>query len=70
MFILETNTTKAAKTMSVLIGILFALTALGSFGALATMHIYVKPRPLPSAAFVCSASSWGVAGDRKIRGED
>jgi hypothetical protein len=43
MFILETNA-KAARKMSVLTGILFAFTALG---ALATMHVYVKPRPAP-----------------------
>jgi hypothetical protein len=47
MFILETNA-KAARKMSVLTGILFAFTALG---ALATMHVYVKPRPAPQRGF-------------------
>ncbi len=43
MFIVETNSAKAAKKMSILMGIAFALTA--SFGPLLTMHIYVKPSP-------------------------
>jgi hypothetical protein len=43
MFIIESNTAKAAKKMSILMGIAFAVTA--SFGVLLTMHIYVKPSP-------------------------
>jgi len=45
MFIVESNTAKAAKKMSILMAILFALTTL--IGPLFTMHIYVKPRPVP-----------------------
>jgi hypothetical protein len=40
MFVIETKNAKAAKKMSVVMGIAFALSA--SFGALLTMHTYVK----------------------------
>jgi len=40
MFIVETKAAKAAKKMSIVMGIAFVVTA--SFGALLTMHIYVK----------------------------
>jgi hypothetical protein len=49
MFILESKTAKAAKKMSILMGTAFVLTA--SFGAILTMHIYVKPSPPSSAWF-------------------
>jgi len=49
MFIVEANTAQAAKKMSILMGILFVLT--GSFGALFTMHIYVKRTPAPPPGF-------------------
>jgi hypothetical protein len=41
MFIIETSTAKAAKKTSIVMEILFVLTA--SFGVFLTMHIYVKP---------------------------
>jgi hypothetical protein len=66
MFIVETNSAKAAKKMSILMGIAFALTA--SFGPLLTMRIYVKPSPpaqpglrvfgFPRRAPVQRARSW------------
>jgi hypothetical protein len=49
MFIVETNTPRADKKMSILMGILFVL--FGSFGALFTMHIYVKRAPAPPPGF-------------------
>jgi hypothetical protein len=49
MFVIETKNAKAAKKMSVVMGIAFALTA--SFGALLTMHTYVKPSPRAPSGF-------------------
>jgi hypothetical protein len=49
MFVIETSTAKAAKKISIVMGILFVLTA--SFGALLTMHIYVKPSPASPRGF-------------------
>jgi len=49
MFIVETNRAEAAKKMSILMGIMFVLTA--SFGAFFTMHIYVNPSPAPPHGF-------------------
>jgi hypothetical protein len=46
MFVIETKNAKAAKKMSVVMGIAFLLT--GYFGALLTMHTYVKPSPPPA----------------------
>jgi hypothetical protein len=43
MFVIETKNAKAAKKMSVVMGIAFLLT--GYFGALLTMHTYVSRRP-------------------------
>jgi len=45
MFIVETNAPGVGKKMGILMGILFVLA--GSFGALFTMHIYVKRSPAP-----------------------
>jgi hypothetical protein len=49
MFVIETKNAKAAKKMSVVMGIAFLLT--GMFGALLTMHTYVKPSPAPARGF-------------------
>ena len=49
MFIVETGTSKAAKKMNVVMGIALAFT--GSFGALFTLHIYVKPSPPVAPGF-------------------
>jgi hypothetical protein len=49
MFIIETSTAKAAKKTSIIMGVLFVLTA--SFGVLLTMHIYVKPSPASPRGF-------------------
>jgi multisubunit Na+/H+ antiporter MnhG subunit len=49
MFVIETKNAKAAKKMSVVMGIAFALSA--SFGLLLTMHTYVKPSPAPARGF-------------------
>jgi hypothetical protein len=46
MFIHETDGAKASKKMAILMGALFVLLA--SFGALLTMHIYIKrSSPVP-----------------------
>lgn len=45
MFIVQGKPNPSAKKMSILMGILFVL--MGAFGALLTMHIYVRPPPLP-----------------------
>jgi hypothetical protein len=49
MFVVETKDAKAAKKMSVVMGIAFVLTA--SFGPLLTMHVYVKPSPAAPRGF-------------------
>ena len=55
MFIVETGTSKAAKIMSVVMGIALVLT--GSFGALFTLHIYVSRPRLLRRVFVFSGIS-------------
>jgi hypothetical protein len=71
MFVIETKNAKAAKKMSVVMGIAFALTA--SFGALLTMHTYVKPSPAAPSGFRvfgfprrAAQSSVGTMGDSRI----
>ena len=46
MFVHVSNNAKTQKKVSILMGFLFVLT--GSFGALFSMHVYVKRRaPVP-----------------------
>jgi len=49
MFVIETRSSKAARKMSILMGIAMALS--GSFGALLTLHMYVKPSPAAAPGF-------------------
>jgi hypothetical protein len=49
MLIVATNAPGIGKKLSILMGILFVLA--GSFGALFTMHIYMKRSPLPPREF-------------------
>jgi hypothetical protein len=44
MFVLETKGSAAARKMSILMMVLCAVT--GSFGALFTLHTYVRPKPV------------------------
>jgi hypothetical protein len=62
MFIIESNTAKAAKKMSILMGIAFAVTA--SFGVLLTMHIYVKPHAVER---IIMADGFATAGTSGLR---
>jgi hypothetical protein len=43
MFIVESSNFRAAKKMSILMGVAFVL--LTGFGLVLTMHVYVKPSP-------------------------
>ena len=45
MFIVQTNEANSVRKASIVVGIIFAL--IGFFGALFTMHVYVKRKPLP-----------------------
>jgi hypothetical protein len=58
MFIHETSDAKAAKKTVILMAVLFALFA--AFGALLTMHIYVKRSPLV-------APGWRIFGFPRAR---
>jgi hypothetical protein len=49
MFIVETTSARPARKIAIFMAVVFAIT--GSFGALFTMHFYVKPsRPAPKGA--------------------
>jgi hypothetical protein len=49
MFIVETSAPSVGKKLGILMGILFVLA--GFFGALFTMHIYVKRSPALPTGF-------------------
>ena len=49
MFVVQSSASKAAKKMSILMGIFLALT--GSWAALLTLHIFIKPSPPPPKGF-------------------
>lgn len=46
MFIMESKTGNAARKWSFMMMIIFLVT--GSFGALLTMHFYVRPKAKPN----------------------